>query len=223
MAKSKARGVIERILKLLDGKSINPITSIRRLICKKCYIVLDLEFSTGYKYVNKDYAKTLFPKYEKRPAEIIQIGAIMLNHNYKIIDKFNKFITPCIYQKINKYVTELTGLNDENLKNNISFVECMDSFEKWIGKKEYILCGWSNSDQKVFEDNFKYHSQKCSLNLNMLDIQKIFNPEKQISLKKAIDELNIQKSKPFHNALNDAEYTANIFQKIVFVNKLQTT
>ena len=62
--------------------------------------------------VQKRIYKNIFP-YSN---EIIQIGAVMMNENYEILDEFSSFIKPD-FGKINYFIQNLTGINERDVRS----------------------------------------------------------------------------------------------------------
>ena len=75
----------------------------------KYYIVVDLEWMS---WKNNYYGR--FLEKEKRKSwqkkEIIQIGAIKFDKNFKIIKKLNIYVKPKINPKLSKYIIKLTSI-----------------------------------------------------------------------------------------------------------------
>ena len=118
------------------------------------YIVLDFEFNQAFDFVNN-------VKGDSNPRcrfEIIQIGAIKLDENFKIIDSFNKLIKPQIYKLIHPHVQKITGLVNDNFTNCPLFIDVYTDFTKFIGNKSYIMCTWGNSDIRALYRNLDYYN-----------------------------------------------------------------
>lgn len=179
------------------------------------YIVLDLEFNQEPSSLNisSDLLSVC-------PFEIIQIGAIKLDTERNAVATFNHYIKPCIYLKINEFVTGLTGITTQKLTSEKAFPEILDEFLKFIGS-DCILCTWGMSDMKELYRNASFHHYDLEqlpdrvinlqpyVSLHLKEsVRKLFN------LKAAVEALNIPISYPFHNALYDAYYTAQLFKKL---------
>lgn len=186
------------------------------------YIVLDLEFNQPFSFkTGKSYE--LNPEC---PFEIIQIGAVKLNNNFEFIEKFNYMIKPEFYKRIHPYVEKITGITEKDLENKCYFKEAFNAFLKFIGNEDSVLCTWGIDDIKSLYRNIVVHNINTELITNKyINVQsyatKYLNYEagKTIGLKNAVTELNIEIESKFHDALNDADYTAKIF-KIVKPNKI---
>ncbi|MGX4599260.1 exonuclease domain-containing protein [Faecalimicrobium sp. JNUCC 81] len=180
------------------------------------YIVFDLEFNQGFdKSLNKTVSN------ERCPFEIVQIGAIKLDSSFNIIDTFNSFIKPEIYKGIHPFVGKMTGITMKDVSDAPGFVQVYKDFKKFISSKEPILCVWGTGDLKELYRNIKYYDLPSkSLPKEYINIQqhasKHFNNPvgKSIGLQNAINILGVTQEKSYHNALNDAYYTAQVFMRI---------
>ncbi len=187
------------------------------------YIVLDLEFNQAYDFVNNT-------KGEPDPNcrfEIIQIGAVKLNDDFKIIDSFNKLIKPQIYKNIHPHVQKITGFVNDNFTNANTFPEVYADFNKFIGDDSPIMCTWGNSDIRALYRNLTYYKLIDSpIIIQYIDVQNIatkflkYNRGGAIGLKNAVDMLGIKTNEFYHNAYYDALYTAQVF-RIVKSDQIQ--
>ena len=81
-----------------------------------------LEKNYHGKYLEKEKRK----KWQKK--EIIQIGAIRFDNNFKIKDKLNLIIKPNINKKLSRYIVKLTSITDKIVeKKGLDF---LDGFRK---------------------------------------------------------------------------------------------
>ena len=180
------------------------------------YIIFDLEFNQDFSSLQIDNIKKT-----KFPFEIIQIGALKLDMELNTIDTFNRFIKPTIYKKISPFITELTGITTEQLQYEETFTEVFDSYTEFISGTDSIFCTWGMSDIKQLYKNVDDHQLKNNLLPTMcINLQPYVSKHLKLSkkqllrLKHAVEILNIPTIHPFHDALNDAYYTAELFKKI---------
>lgn len=181
------------------------------------YIVFDLEFNHRYK--DKD-SKEATPS-SSLMFEIIQIGAIKLDNNLGTISTFNSFIKPAVHTVLHPYIAELTSITKEQINSSKNFIEVYEDFFNFIGRDETVFVLWGGNDLKELIKNAKYYKLNIeNLPRTYIDIQlytsKLLNYSKglKIGLKKAIENFNLPISSHFHNAFNDAYYTAEIFKKV---------
>lgn len=181
------------------------------------YIIYDLEFNQ--KYLDSTEAKS--DSTSSLPFEIIQIGALKLNESFEIISKFNALIKPTVYPIIHPYVENLTKISNDKVNSCKDFVNVYKDFLNFIDKDEIILCVWGTNDIKELARNVRFYNlPSSSIPKYYIDIQKYASkylnaPKKlRIGLKTAVDILNIQANCEFHDAFNDAYYTAEVFKHI---------
>lgn len=179
------------------------------------YIILDLEFNQSFPF--KTGKKT--EPVAECPFEIIQIGAVKLDESYMPVGEFNVMIKPTIYPRIHPFVERITGIKESDLKDKGTFAQAYQDFLDFVGKKDAVLCTWGPDDIKsLFRNILYYHLDSDALTDQYLNIQpfasKYLNYEagRSIGLKNAVSELGIEMNIPFHDALCDARYTAEIFR-----------
>lgn len=181
------------------------------------YIVFDLEFNQA-ENSGKSYKNTVNPQC---PFEIIQIGAIKLNDKFQSISTFNRLVKPEIYTSINSFVKEITNITIDLLNDAKSFKEIYKELVQFITSDKSILCVWGTADIKELFRNLEYHGLDAKLiPKEYINIQhhasRYLNCKKgtNIGLSNAVKALNIPLKDQFHDALNDAYYTTEVFKKI---------
>ena len=176
------------------------------------YIIFDLEFNQKYSQADKTY---------NLPFEIIQIGALKINSNLDILSTFDTLVRPTLYTEINPYVEFLTKITTEKVNSCKIFSSVYKDFIDFIGDDEFILCIWGTSDIKELIRNIEFHNLDNKLVIkNYIDVQKLASKQLntpsglRIGLRNAVDFFNIPIESDFHNAFNDAFYTAEIFKQL---------
>lgn len=192
------------------------------------YIVYDLEFNQkNYtsKEIDEDLMKSEIKNITKMPFEIIQIGALKLNESFETISTFNSLIKPALYKTIHPHVEELTKITNDKINSCKYFIDVYKDFQNFIGDEELIFCVWGIVDIKELIRNLKYYNLPFFYLSKYIDIQKYASKhlkvpgKSRIGLRKAIELLNIPIKGEFHDALNDAYYTSEIF-KLIYDNKI---
>ena len=178
----------EKIERTLKGKSTIDLLSD--------YIVFDIE-TTG-----------LDSSYD----EVIEIGAIKVKNN-KIVSKFNSLVKP--KNEIDEYITELTGITNEMVKDAPTIEKILPDFMNYIGND--ILIGHNvNFDINFIYDNL-YRNKFDVLTNDFIDTMRISRkllPElphhRLIDLAKyfKIDSTNN------HRTLKDCEITVNVYKNL---------
>lgn len=176
------------------------------------YIIYDLEFNQ--KYSKDDDASNL-------QFEIIQIGALKLNGNLYTISTFNTLVKPTVYTQINPYVEVLTKITSEEANLHNTFPSIYNDFINFVGPEEFTLCIWGTADISELTRNIKFHNLDDKIPIKKyIDVQKIASTQlntpkgTRVGLRNAVEFFNIPIESEFHNAFNDAFYTAEIFKKL---------
>lgn len=172
------------------------------------YIVMDLEWNQSNDG-SEEVCKVL-------PFEIIEIGAIQLNSERKMVSEFSELIRPQVYHEMHHITEKLIHLQMEELEKGHPFVEVMEKFRKWCGE-EYIFCTWGPLDLVELQRNIRYYGLEPLGNgpIAYLDVQKLFSiayedRKSRRTLEYAIDYLYLEKDIPFHRAFSDAYYAAKV-------------
>jgi len=175
------------------------------------YIVFDLEFNMFFKFKEGDLAN---PEMKN---EIIQIGAVKLNEALETVSTFDLIIKPVIYRRMNPYVKRKTNINTRRVGQGTPFVKAIESFHAWVGD-DSVLCSWGHDDILALRDNCLFFGFDAIPFNKFINIQQIYMTigtlTKQPSLEMAVESLGLAIDTPFHDALSDASYTADIFRKI---------
>ena len=108
------------------------------------YIVFDLEWNQSSDGQEKEIKEI--------PFEIIEIGAVKLDENFQLKDRFNHLIKPKVYHKMHDFTRKLIHIKMEELENEKYFPEVMEEFLDWCGE-DYIFCTWGPLDLTELQRN----------------------------------------------------------------------
>ena len=173
----------------------------------QCFVVMDLEW-------NQHASK---PNHEI-PHEIIEIGAVKLDRDLRILDEQQYIIKPVVYPVLDKHIREVTGIEPEELEDGLSFERAYHRFLKWCGPGAF-LCTWGRDDYPVLLRNTRYYKLPLEL-APPLNVQMVFShlktdkPLVQVGLSAAMEQLGMAMDLPAHRALNDAIYTAQVMARL---------
>ena len=187
------------------------------------YIVMDLEYNQPFAWGRETEIKAV----ETCPCEIIQIGIVRMSEDFKVIDKKGFLIKPKLYLRLHPFVKKITGLSIRTLRKQKLFTEVFDEISEYIQGKDNVFCVWGGADIKEFSRNvLHYGLDYKNMPTNYIDVQILASryldqPANQdIGLKNAVTMLELPEDMPFHDALCDAAYTAEVF-KIVKNEEMQ--
>ena len=154
--------------------------------------------------------------------EIIEIGAVILDEEFEIIDKYSTYIKPDNL-KVSQGVQRLTSITEEKLVKAPNIKEALEKLLQIIPDiNNTTLYTWSDSDTNAIEcelnsKNIQIKGVKRLCN-NYIDIQEIFGErvgiENRINLTKALNMIGLEFNGKEHGALADAINTAQILKEI---------
>lgn len=176
------------------------------------YIVFDMEW-------NQPSGRTkLITEPVKLHGEIIQIGAVKLDSDFKAVEDIEFTVSPKYYTEMNHYVRELTGIRTRDLSKGKPFPEVLEEFKAWCGE-DFCFITWGPDDMSVLRDNMILHGFDVSnlpfcYNLQLIFNKQISGENRQFSLSTAMEQLKIPKTLNCHDARNDAIYTSLIASKL---------
>ncbi|MDI9859346.1 3'-5' exonuclease [Flectobacillus roseus] len=184
------------------------------------YLILDLEMSgqeAGYH-------------------DIIQIGALLADNDWKVLSKFETLVYPDNEETFSSYSEKVHGISLEDLEDAPSSYDALEDFEAWIRKTlrrdsherlhDVVICGQSvindiNFLKATYDDlnidwpfSFKL-VDLMSISVLMFQVfenNKMATP-KSYSLKSVADYFGIHRKDTTHNALEDADITFQCFKK----------
>lgn len=176
------------------------------------YVVLDLEMCKVPKGNRHNF---------RHSRETIQIGAVLLDEQYEIIDKFSTYVQP-EFGAIDSYIGNLTGIGKRDVKDAPLMAAALKTFIDWMPAEELRCVSWSDSDKTQIEHEAEAKNiaidRLPELLENWIDCQKMFGDKMHTgaaySLEEALIASDIYQEGRAHDGLTDAYNTALLFQKI---------
>lgn len=176
------------------------------------YIVFDLEWNQCPYGKNKENPNL--------PFEIIEIGAVKMNGRKEVVDEYHQYVKPVVYDKLNFHTKEILGISMKELEEGLPFPEAVRAFLNWCGDRP-IFCTWGPLDLNELQKNMKFYRILDMLPgpIYYYDVQKLFaiayeDKKDRKALGYAVEYLDIPEDGAFHEALEDARYTAEVFKMI---------
>ncbi len=184
------------------------------------------------KYVIVDLEMCRVPKGSKRESfksacEIIEIGAVLLDNTYEVVDRFKTYVAP-EYGEIDSYIQKLTGITKADTVNAPSTAEALELFVNWL-PEDAVLVSWSDNDEKQIRKEVELKNLAIQGLEKYLDswedCQKTFsekmNSPKNYRLSEALIIADIDYDENLHDGLVEAENTAMLFAKMKREPKLK--
>mgnify|MGYP001187821428 FL=1 len=168
------------------------------------------------------YGPLVFVDFEttglSRDAKVIEIGAISVSFDgiHVAFDTFETLINP--NQKIDKIVTDTTGITNEELANAPGEEKYHD-FHQWLLKSSpsKIIAHNANFDERIIKYNFNrmnihymFPSFECTVRMSRKQLKDISN-DKLVTVANKFNFKNTQA----HRALTDTETCAYVYAKLI--------
>ena len=176
------------------------------------YIVFDLEWNQCPQGKARENPRL--------PFEIVEIGAIKLNEAREETGRFHEVIRPLVYRHLHFRTREVIHISEEELKHARTFSPAAREFLEWCGT-DCKFVTWGSLDLTELQRNMDYYRIKNPLPkpLFYYDLQKMFSllyadGKSRASLEDAVDFLGIPRLWPFHRAIDDTCYTAEIMKRM---------
>ncbi len=175
-------------------------------------VVLDLEW-------NGTFCKKLNGYFN----EIIEIGAVRLNGDLTVAERFDTVIRPRVSRRLTHWVTDLTGYTDEQVKAGTTFTDAMERLHCFIGTEDALLLTWSTTDLLVFMENCRYYygEEHIPFVSHYLDLQAYaqerleLGAAQQVGLAKFAALLGMDsESLELHHAIDDSVLSALILRRV---------
>ena len=174
------------------------------------YVVIDLEWNQAMSSKAAIFNK--LPIHLR--GEIIEIGAVKLDENFKPGEEFTVDVRPIYFKRMHYKVKKLTGFDAERLSHGIAFEDAFQQFREWCGDDVTFLT-WGYDDQGIMEQNIIIHDLDWDWIHEWINLQLIYNNQtggdkNQKSLATAMEHFGIEQTRVAHDALGDAYNTALI-------------
>lgn len=179
------------------------------------HLVIDLEMCRVPRdYRGKDYKYAL---------ETIQIGAVLLDEEFKQIGTLTQFVHPD-HGVIDPFIENLTGIRNDQIKHAPRIQEALQHLIDWLGSREYQVYAWSRCDyvQLIHEIKAKHIKDKkidtFMEESRWIDYQDVFVKrfgfDRAIGLEEALGRTEIHAEGRFHDGLDDAINTGRLIEKM---------
>ena len=184
----------------------------------KKYVIIDFEWTSwSGNYYGQNYSMEKRKIWQKK--EIIQIGAIKFNRNFKIIDKLNIYVKPKYNPVLGNYIKKLTGITQKKLlTKGVDFIQSYKILKKFCNNNKIFSNG---DDNLILKKNLIYNNLK-NQNLKMKNIKIMLNKKYKIPKKFLHSPIihtffgyKLNKNK-MHNAIHDCKNVLKALEKIKF-------
>lgn len=152
--------------------------------------------------------------------EIIEIGAVMLDDNGIVIDRFSKFAKPQKNTILSEFCTELTTIVQDDIDGAEDLKDVLIEFYEW--SKNSFIISWGAYDMKQISSDTINQDLEDYIDLDdMISrhrnlkqwYQKFKGLKKQCGMSKALNIENLKIIGTHHRGIDDAINISNIFKK----------
>jgi inhibitor of KinA sporulation pathway (predicted exonuclease) len=162
-------------------------------------IILDVEATC--------WADDMMRSKQKELSEVIEIGAIKVGRDFRVVSEFNSFIRPVSYPLLTTYCKELTSIDQAQVDSAKTYKEVWEDFLEWADDC-CTIGSWGAYDRNIL-------SRQCAE--NGLDFKFVHMNMKErfgrIGLAKAVQLNGLKFNGTQHRALVDARAVYDIFYK----------
>ena len=117
--------------------------------------------------------------------EIIEIGAVKIDEDANVLDTFSIHLRPRIFRTLQHHIAKVTGLTQADLDRGEPIVQGLRRFMQWCGP-DAEFAEWGMDDV----------------------------PGEGMTLERVVTRMGIPMERPFHDALSDTLYTADVCRKL---------
>ncbi len=178
-------------------------------------VLFDLEWNIGY----QPYTFNYHGVQQTFRGEIIEIGAVKIDEDANVLDTFSIHLRPRIFRKLQHHIAKVTGLTQADLDRGEPIVQGLRRFMQWCGP-DAEFAEWGMDDVPVLKQNLFLCNLDESRPTVWYDLQQVFlreHPRKEgegMTLESVVTRLDIPMDRPFHDALSDTLYTADVCRKL---------
>ena len=147
--------------------------------------------------------------------EIIEIGAVKIDEDANVLDTFSIHLRPRIFRCLQHHIAKVTGLTQEDLDKGEPIIQGLRRFMKWCGP-DAEFAEWGMDDVPVLKQNLFLCNLDESRPTVWYDLQQVFlrdHPRKEgegMTLESVVTRMGVPMERPFHDALSDTLYTADV-------------
>lgn len=152
------------------------------------YVVLDFE-TTGLDYLTE---------------QVIEIGAIKLDREYKEIGRLHTMVKLTEGRTISPFITELTGIKEEDTYEGLSEVTALNMLKDFIGNSVVV------AQHAPFDLSFLAKAVEPEYFIDTRSLSRLINPDEPAGLKDLCERYGIELE--HHRSISDVKATIEVFK-----------
>lgn len=159
---------------------------------------------------------------------IIDIGAVLVDKNLNTVSSFSSLVKP--EEEITPFITGLTGIDNDMVRDEKLFPEVISQFEEWVLKetgrsnmKKVRLCAWGNYfDIPLLRSLYNKYDREFPFSGTAFDIKTMAlmwmslsgRKTDKLQVSQVAKTMNIIPDGKLHRAITDAKTEAAILLKV---------
>lgn len=160
---------------------------------------------------------------QRQETEIIEIGAVRLDAQYREVDTFQRLVKPTRHPVLSDFCLQLTGITQAEVDTADELPVAMAAFRQWIGDPDAVLVSWGQYDRnQVRRDCVRWKVPlplELGSHVNAKDEYGLWCRGRKKGrhgrgLRAAVEELGLEFAGSHHRALDDAKNLVVVFQHI---------
>ena len=178
------------------------------------YVVVDLEWNQYPRWMRTPVSASGVVM----PHEIIQIGAVKVTQDFRVLDTFSVGVRLPGRRKLSKHVARVIQKTQADIDRGLDFPVAYQMFTDWCGGAERFIT-WGGDDLRVLQRNLAFYRLPAQNPAQWFDAQLIYarqilGSRIQTALAKAAETLGVEDGLTHHDALNDAYITVGVCAKL---------
>lgn len=150
--------------------------------------------------------------------EIIEIGAVRMDADYRVTDTFRAYIKPAYNECVTSGIYRLTGIRSRDVADRPLLQAGLAKFIAWCGEDFLRIYAWSDSDLAQLRTECQVKEIDCPLldkrHAHWVDFQRIYcrvlGERRAVKLEYALDCCGITPEGALHDAADDAANSARL-------------
>lgn len=147
--------------------------------------------------------------------EIIEIGAVMTDSDFCVLDEFQSFVKPVRYPRLTPFCTALTTIRQQEVDAAPAFPECIAAFAEWLHPYcDAAFCSWGDYDRRQLQQDCDFHGIPYPAPALHLNLKAMFSEhagmKKKFGLSAAIEKAGFAFTGTQHRGIDDARNIARL-------------
>lgn len=156
--------------------------------------------------------------WDRSKMETIEIGAVLVDQDFNLIDEFSSFVRPVINPTLTPFCTKLTTITQNQVDDAPLFEDAIIALRKFAEQKgAYTFCSWGGFDYRQINREAKLKNVDNVMkgkNINYKDNYKKLTGKKASSITRALRDLNTDFEGTQHRGIDDAKNILRIVKAI---------